>query len=483
MEGFSFTQLKNRLSYKIGFAIILSVLIVMVASGIFYTTKFTRQVSHTFEQQLMVPAKLMSTGKLRYDAAADSSTMSAMAGGKVMNSIVIGQNKRIYYSNDSSLLDKNISDIPFLKGYAEFDKQLDQAVYYSEEGGSKAISIAPLYFEDGTYIGYLYLAVNTETMQSSKNELLLTFVIGTLIAVILLSLIILSLFNKFVTLPIDRILKAISKIGNGDFTEELEVKSQDELGQINSSLNHLINQVKIVVTEIITEANSLKESSVELDEGSSSLLLDTNQLASIAEEVAASMEEMVSNIQLTTENAQNSEKITKLATSEMENVSVLSELSLKYIKEIATKIAIINDIAFQTNLLALNAAVEAARAGEFGRGFSVVANEVKKLAENSRIAADQIHHLSSTGVEQTEKSVQSLHTLEPEILKTIEFIEEITNSSKEQAIGSEQINSAIQQLNTITQKNAGSSEQLSIRAAELLKQAEKLKKLASFFRI
>jgi methyl-accepting chemotaxis protein len=473
----------NKLSYKIGIGIVISVFLVMVLSGIFYTAKFTRETNNTFEQQISAPAKLMSSGKLRFDAAADKKTMTDMAGGEVINSLVIGKNKKIYYSNDSSLLNKNVSDVEFLKGYLEFDKTLNESVHYNENDGDRAVCISPLFFDDGTYIGYLYIASNTKKLNETKNSLMITFIIGTILAVVLLSIIILFLFNKYITNPIDKILKSINKIGNGDMSVQIEVQSHDELGQIATSLNNLSSQVREVVREIIHEANSLKDSSSELDNGSSNLLSDSNQLASIAEEVASSMEEMVSNIQINTENAQNTEKITNLTTSEMENVSKLSELSLKYTKEIADKIVIINDIAFQTNLLALNAAVEAARAGEFGRGFSVVAGEVKKLAENSRIAADQIQHLSHTGVVQTEKSVESLHKLEPEILKTIKFISEITLSSREQATGAEQINLAIQQLNAITQKNSSSSESLSFRANELFKQAEKLNLLAAFFKI
>jgi methyl-accepting chemotaxis protein len=310
----------------------------------------------------------------------------------------------------------------------------------------------------------------------------MTFVFGTLLAVVSISIIIIWLFNKYITKPIEYILKGINRIGKGDLSVKLEANSKDELGQIINSLNDLNEQVKHVISEIVSEANLLKVTSHEFGEGANSLLSDANQLASIAEEVASSMEEMVSNIQINLENSQNTENITKLATFEMENVSKLSEETLQFNKEIATKIGVINDIAFQTNLLALNAAVEAARAGDYGRGFSVVASEVKKLAEKSRIAADQIHQISQTGVEKTEKSVISLRTLKPEFLKTTRFVTEISASSKEQSSGADQINLAIQQLNSITQKNSNSSEEINSKAAVLLEQAEKLNHLALFFK-
>ncbi len=475
--------ISSKLSYKIGISIILSVFLVLLISGAFYITKFTNETNRKFEAQLSAPAKLMSSGKLKYDAAAHIKTMSSLVGGDVINSIVIGQNKIIYYSNDSSLLDKNVLEVSFLKGYNIFKKPIEKSLYFNEENDKRVVCISPLYFDDGTYIGYLYIAADTKTMQKTKSGLLMTFVFGTLLAVIAISIIILWLFNKYISAPIEHILKGINRIGNGDLSVKLEIKSKDELGQITASLNNLNEQVKHVISEIIEEANLLKTSSHELGEGANSLLHDANQLASIAEEVASSMEQMVSNIQTNLENSQNAENITKLATSEMENVSKLSEETLQFNKDIAMRIGIINDIAFQTNLLALNAAVEAARAGNSGRGFSVVASEVKKLAEKCRVAADEIHQISQTGVEKTEKSVVSLMRLEPEFLKTTRFVSEISSSSKEQSSGADQINLAIQQLNSITQKNSNSSENMNNKAALLLEQAEKLNHLALFFKI
>lgn len=473
----------SKLSYKIGTYIILAVVIVLIATGLFYIGKFTSETTTKFNAQLEAPSKLMSTGKLRYDAAMDIKTMSNLVSGDVLNSLIIGQNQKIYYSSDSSFLDKKVSEVSFLNKYSEFNGQIKESVHYSEDNGARAVCISPLYFDDGTYIGFLFLNIDTKVMQSTKNGLILTFIVVSLIAIILLSIIILAIFNKYITLPINKILSGISKISKGDLSIKLNKTSQDELGQISDSLNHLTSEVKHVISEIIAEANQLSLASSELQNGSETLSRDANQLASIAEEAAASMEQMVSNIQLNTEHAQNTEKITQLATNEMKTVGQSSELNLKYTKEIAEKISIINDIAFQTNLLALNAAVEAARAGEFGRGFSVVAAEVKKLAENSRSSADSIQSLSNTGVSHTEKTVESIRTLEPEFMKAIEFIKNITVSSKEQSLGAEQINRAIQQLNSVSQENSTSSENLNANAMELQKQAEKMQELASFFTI
>ena len=150
-------------------------------------------------------------------------------------------------------------------------------------------------------------------------------------------------------------------------------------------------------------------------------------------------------------------------------------------KEIATKISIIEEIARQTNLLALNAAIEAARAGEHGKGFAVVASEVRKLAERSQSAAGEISQLSTSSVAIAEQAGEMLNKMLPDIQKTAELVQEISASSKEQDTGADQINKAIQQLDQVIQQNAGSAEEMASTTEELSSQAEQLKATIAFF--
>jgi methyl-accepting chemotaxis protein len=152
-------------------------------------------------------------------------------------------------------------------------------------------------------------------------------------------------------------------------------------------------------------------------------------------------------------------------------------------KQIASKISVIEEIARQTNLLALNAAIEAARAGEHGKGFAVVASEVRKLAERSQKAAGEITELSGSSVKVAEKAGELLAKILPDVQKTSELVQEITAASREQDSGAAQINKAIQQLDQVIQQNASGSEETSSTSEELTSQAVQLQSAISFFHV
>jgi methyl-accepting chemotaxis protein len=192
---------------------------------------------------------------------------------------------------------------------------------------------------------------------------------------------------------------------------------------------------------------------------------------------------MTSNIRQNADNAMQTEKIAvKSAFAAREGGKAVEE-TVRAMKEIANKISIIEEIARQTNLLALNAAIEAARAGEHGKGFAVVASEVRKLAERSQKAAAEISHLSGTSVEVAEKAGDLLDKMVPDIQRTADLVQEINAASREQDLGAEQINKAIQQLDQVIQQNASASEEMASTAEELSSQSEQLQNTIGFFRV
>jgi methyl-accepting chemotaxis protein len=209
----------------------------------------------------------------------------------------------------------------------------------------------------------------------------------------------------------------------------------------------------------------------------------TSQSAASIEELSSSMEEMSAGIQLNTDHALQTERLSLETSINIEKVGEAARKSLQLIMDISQRITVINEIAFQTNLLALNAAVEAARAGNQGRGFAVVATEVRRLAEHTKEAADGIINLTKLGVSATEEAEKLVESVIPQIKKTSSLIQEINSASKEQNFGANQINEAIQTLNQTTQGNANIAQDMSQNSSELLKFAEELNNAIAFFKI
>jgi methyl-accepting chemotaxis protein len=320
-----------------------------------------------------------------------------------------------------------------------------------------------------------------ESKSNTDRSMLLVIVI--VLCGIGFTVIIGTIILRAIAKPMEKSVEFAKFIAAGNLTLKLDIDQKDEIGELASALNLMIQKLHETVMKIRTGTDSIAAASAQISKNSQQLSEGASQQASSTEEVSSSIEEMAGNIQQNTANAQQTERISKKAADSMIEMSKIGKESLDSIKTIAQKITIINDIAFQTNLLALNAAVEAARAGEHGRGFAVVAAEVRKLAERSKQAADEIEDLSKNSLKITVDSRLLLDALVPEIQKTSQLVQEITSASVEQNAGADLINSAILQLNAVTQQNAISSEEMANSAEELSSQADSLRSAVSFFKL
>jgi methyl-accepting chemotaxis protein len=269
-------------------------------------------------------------------------------------------------------------------------------------------------------------------------------------------------------------------IANGDLTVEAKpLSDRDTLGH---SLARMLEKLRSVVSEALSAADNVSAGSQELSSSAEELSQGATEQASAAEEASSSMEEMASNIKQNADNATQTEKIARQSATDAQASGDAVGRAVEAMQTIAEKITIVQEIARQTDLLALNAAVEAARAGEHGKGFAVVASEVRKLAERSQAAAAEIGTVSSQTVKVAQEAGGMLEKLVPDIKRTAELVSEISAACREQDIGSDQINQAIQQLDKVTQQNASASEQMSATSEELAAQAEQLQSSIAYFR-
>jgi methyl-accepting chemotaxis protein len=386
------------------------------------------------------------------------------------------------------------------------------------------VAYDPIKNAKGEVIGALYVGEPRDTFFGSFHRVEIAAGVTALVLVGLFSLIV-FFYSRATTKPLREGVEIANRLAGGDLTATFTGEGRDEMGQLLGAMRHMAERWRHVIGQVKTAADSMTSASHQLSTGADQMSKGSSVQAERASLVATSSEEMSQKVldvakntgsisesaKATAKTARDGETVVNRAVSEVKEIAHTVNDSAGFVKSLGDRsnqigeiVGVINDIADQTNLLALNAAIEAARAGEQGRGFAVVADEVRKLAERTAGATSEIgtmikaiqgevakavevmaHATSKVdeGVKFSEEAGHSLGIIVKSVDGLQTMVQQIASAAEEMSTTSEQISRDIEQIATVSRETSGSSEQTARASTELAELSINLQGIVGEFKL
>jgi methyl-accepting chemotaxis protein len=377
----------------------------------------------------------------------------------------------------------------------------------------------------GEPIAVVSLRFSIASIESYQKKMALWTITLAFISICLTIFLVSFSLRKLVSHPLSSLLKQSEIVAKGDLTVAITQSSNDEVGFLSGSFQHMIEQLRGTLAKVNNASTAVASASSEISSSTEQMAAGMQEQSTQTAEVATAVEEMTKTIQensqnaiLTTEKAsqlrekaKEGGRVVEKTVNEMKHIASIVNQSKETVNALIASssrigeiIDVIDAIADQTNLLALNAAIEAARAGDQGRGFAVVADEVKKLAEKTTNATKEISivvkkiqedtmgaaysmkneaRVVETGIEFAEKAGQSLKEIIKDIQLVNDMIGQIAAATEEQSSTSEEMSKTVDSINAVTSQTASGTQQIALAAEDLNRLTEDLTRLVTKFKL